>query len=409
MRTFISLTTVLVIIPSFTAQAGTTYKLAEDLSYHNFFSAFDFFSGPDPTGGFVQYQNYTSAIEKNLAGYLSDTQSVFIGVDHTSKDPNGRASVRLESKKGWNKGLLIADIRHMPASTCGSWPAYWLLGSDAEMNGNIIWPDAGEIDILEGVNDYDQNAVTLHTSAGCIVDNTTSPASGSESTALPFTGFLKTDDCDVAAPDQENNVGCSIAAPSRMPPAFKSRSAPSLKRDTRNTAFPSYGTPFNAATGGIYAMEWTSTSISVWFIPRTAAHFNTLFPTPASSTFLNTMLDVSVLGTPMAHFAGQCNFDEKFRNLKIVFDTTFCGAWAGTEWESGGCAKKTGVETCEAYVRDYPDVFAQSYWEVAGLKWFQKDESGAVKQQQQQQQQKKKKKKNKKFMPIVKGQGWFGW
>ncbi|KAF2630163.1 glycoside hydrolase family 16 protein [Macroventuria anomochaeta] len=354
--------------------AGTTYTLAEDLSYHNFFSAFDFFSGPDPTEGFVQYQNYTSAIEQGLVGYLSDTQSVFLGVDHTSKNPNGRASVRLESKKGWNKGLLVADIRHMPASTCGSWPAYWLLGSHVEINGKITWPDAGEIDILEGVNDYESNAVTLHTSTGCMIDNTTSPATGSDSTPPPFTGFLKTDDCDVAAPDQRKNVGCSIAAPSAMtpsrPPSFK-RGTASIDADI---AFPSYGTSFNLATGGVYAMEWTSASISVWFIPRVSPQFNTLFPAPASSTFLNTTLDVSALGTPIAHFAGQCDFEEKFKNLKIVFDTTFCGAWAGAEWESGGCAKKTGVATCEEYVRENPGVFAESYWEVAGLKWFQKDE-----------------------------------
>lgn len=106
------------------AQSAATYKLTEDLSYTNFFQAFNFFSGPDPTNGFVQYQNETSAIEKGLVAYLPDTQSVFLGVDYTTQDPNGRASVRLESKKGWNKGLLVADIRHMPASTCGSWPAY---------------------------------------------------------------------------------------------------------------------------------------------------------------------------------------------------------------------------------------------------------------------------------------------
>ena len=385
------------------AQSATTYKLTEDLSYHNFFPAFDFFFGPDPTNGFVQYQNYTSAISQGLVGYLADTQSVFLGVDHKSKDPNGRASVRLESKKGWNKGLLVADIRHMPASTCGSWPAYWLLGSDAEMNGNITWPDAGEIDILEGVNDYETNAVTLHTSAGCMISNTTTPGTGSDSTSPPFTGNLKTDDCDVAAPNQGTNEGCSIAAPRTM--AAFSLASRSFSTSTStinmngNNAFPSYGTSFNAAAGGVYAMEWTSTSISVWFIPRLSPQYAVLFPSPASSTLLNTTLDVSNFGTPIAHFAGQCDLESKFKNMKIVFDTTFCGAWAGGEWETGGCAKKTGVDTCEQYVQENPEAFVDAYWEIAGLKWFQKEDTTVPVQWKQKQL----------VRPLVKGQGWFGW
>ncbi|KAL1645871.1 nicotinate-nucleotide diphosphorylase (carboxylating) [Didymella pomorum] len=396
MRSSLLPTTILATILPVSAAAQTdTYHLAEDLSYTKFFSAFNFFSGPDPTQGFVQYQNATSAIQKNLIGYFTDTQSVFLGVDHTSKDPAGRSSVRLESKKGWNSGLLVADIRHMPASTCGSWPAYWLVGSDAEINGNIIWPEAGEIDILEGVNDYETNSVTLHTSAGCMVDNTTtSAATGSDSTEVQFTGHLKTDDCDVAAPNQGDNVGCSIAAPTIAPPLHKRSSTIS----TNDNTFPSYGTSFNAAGGGIYAVELTSSSISVWLIPRTSPQYTLLFPTPASSTFLNTTLSISSLGTPIARFSGQCDIAQKFRNMKIIFDTTFCGSWAGGNWESGGCAKKTGVATCEAYVRDHPEAFVDAYWEISGLKWFQKEDVKAKAAPVQ-----------KTVVSMVRGQRWFGW
>ncbi|KAJ4384672.1 hypothetical protein N0V86_000273 [Didymella sp. IMI 355093] len=392
MRTSLLPATVLAtVLPALAAaQSSDTYHLTEDLSYTNFFSAFNFFSGPDPTNGFVQYQNATSAIAQNLIGYLPDTQSVFLGVDHTTKDPNGRSSVRLESKKGWNTGLLVADIRHMPASTCGTWPAYWLVGSDAELNGNITWPDAGEIDILEGVNDDTSNSITLHSTAGCMVENSTSGAGmGSDGTSLAFSGHLKTDNCDVAAPDQGGNVGCSIAAPSTAPP-FDLKS----KRSPSSPAFPSYGTPFNAAQGGIYALEITPLSISVWFIPRASPAYTALFPTPADSTFQLTTLTPSSFGTPIARFAGSCDMAQKFRNLKIVFDTTFCGPWAGGAWESGGCAQKTGVASCQDYVRDHPEAFKDAYWEIAGLKWFQKEDAEPV---------------QKKLVPMVKGQGWFGW
>ncbi|CAO2656238.1 Nn.00g050410.m01.CDS01 [Neocucurbitaria sp. VM-36] len=334
------------------------YKLTDDISYENFFSSFDFFSGPDPTKGFVQYQNLTSAISQQLVGYLQDTQSVFLGVDFTNKAPEGRSSVRIESKKTWSQGLLIADIRHMPSSHCGTWPAYWLLGSD--------WPNSGEIDLVEGVNDYEHNAVTLHTSKGCIVDNSTVSAPNIGETGnveAEFSGFLATDDCDVAAPDQGKNVGCSIKAPKTMPSVQLG-----LGGDNEETALPSYGTEFNKAGGGIYAMEWTSSAISVWFVPSNSVayttHFGNLTTSPDPSTWNM---------TPIARFSGSgCDFTQRFQNLKIILDTTFCGEWAGKEWDQS-CAAKTGVDACEAYVRDNPEAFKEAYWEIAGLKWFQRN------------------------------------
>ncbi|KAF1843842.1 glycoside hydrolase family 16 protein [Cucurbitaria berberidis CBS 394.84] len=336
------------------------YVLTDDLSYKNFFGSFDFFSGPDPTKGFVLYQNLTSAISQKLIGYLQDTQSVFLGVDSTNKDPNGRASVRLESKQAWNQGLLVADIRHMPSPVCGSWPAFWLLGFDKD-TGKSAWPLAGEVDIMEGVNDYEHNAVTLHTSKGCIVDNSTLHAAGHGET--PFTGLLATDDCDVAAPGQGKNVGCSIKAPKTITGIQTGSGAGS-----KETILPSYGTEFNKVGGGIYAMEWTSSAISVWFFPRNSSAYTTHF----GNTTTASTLDPSTWGVPVARFSGSgCNITERFQNLKIIFNTSYCGEWAGKEWDKS-CAAKTGVDTCEAYVRDNPEAFKEVYWEIAGLKWFQR-------------------------------------
>ncbi|KAF2827483.1 hypothetical protein CC86DRAFT_290712 [Ophiobolus disseminans] len=333
------------------------YALTADLTYDTFFEGFEFFNEKDPTDGYVQYQDLKSAIAKGLVGYLNDTQSVFMGVDYTTKDPKGRDAVRIRSKKAWNQGLAIADIQHMPPSQCGVWPAYWLLGSDAQ--GKENWPDEGEIDILEGVNDYENNAVTLHTNKGCTMDNTTQMVSGA-STSLPYTGSLFTSDCDVKNPDQPKNAGCSIKAPKTLPGAQMG-----IADSTEQTVFPSYGTAFNTAGGGIYATEWTSTYISVWFIPRDS---------PLYALASSASPDPTQWGMPVAHFAGKsCDYVKKFVNLKMIFNTTFCGQWAGDpkEWNKS-CAKKTGVAKCEDYVRDNPEAFADSYWEVRGVKWYQK-------------------------------------
>jgi hypothetical protein len=328
------------------------YALTDDLSYASFFPAFNFFSGPDPTQGFARYQSLSGALSQNLVGYLADARSVLLGVDYTTKDPKGRASVRLESKKTWNHGLLVADIAHMPHSECGVWPAFWLLGEQE-------WPVGGEIDILEGVNDYDSNSVTLHTSKGCKIDNATSPASGSmDNMAAAFSGHLATSDCDVAAADQDKNAGCSIHSPEYLTGAHVGSNA-------QQANLASYGSPFNAGGGGIYAMEWQPSHISVWFFPSTSPMYTALSSNSTSP-------DPTSFGTPLAHFSGAgCDFAARFKDMRVIFDTTFCGQWAGKEWDRS-CAKKTGVATCEAYVRDHPEKFEEAYWEVRGLKWFQK-------------------------------------
>jgi hypothetical protein len=35
----------------------------------------------------------------------------------------GRKSVRIETKNTYDKGLVLADISHMPGGICGTWPA----------------------------------------------------------------------------------------------------------------------------------------------------------------------------------------------------------------------------------------------------------------------------------------------
>lgn len=350
------------------ANANTTgaYTLVDDLTYTKFFEAFDFFTGEDPTRGFVQYQSLESAISKGLVGYLDDTETVFMGVNYKDKQEKGRDSVRLESKKTWNQGLFIAEIHHMPINECGVWPAYWFLGSDDQ--GKYNWPQEGEIDVLEGVNDYATNTVTLHTVAGCTIDDTTQLAAGSND-APTFTGNLSTSNCDVKAEGQPKNMGCSIKA---LPAVSEAQMA--AGDSSEQVELPSYGEAFNKVGGGIYATEWTSTSISVWFIPRNSPIYNEYFAGNATSS-----PDPSKWGTPLAHFSGSgCDYVERFKNLKMIWNVSFCGEWAGEDKEwSRSCAAKTGAATCHEYVRDNPEKFEEAYWEVAGVKWYQRNQASS--------------------------------
>lgn len=76
---------------------------------------------PDPTHGFVQYVDKGIASDHGLVS--SNDGSVYVGVDHKTVSSSGRASVRLESRNRYTRGLFVADIAHMPGGICGTWPA----------------------------------------------------------------------------------------------------------------------------------------------------------------------------------------------------------------------------------------------------------------------------------------------
>lgn len=48
-------------------------------------------------------------------------------------------------------------------------------------SSTVAWPDAGEIDIIEGVNDEAPNTSTLHTLQGCTMSNSTVVQTGYDS------------------------------------------------------------------------------------------------------------------------------------------------------------------------------------------------------------------------------------
>jgi len=169
--------------------------------------------------------------------------------------------------------------------------------------------------------------MTLHTGPGCSISNNGKSA-----------GRIVTPNCDVNAAGQSSNAGCSI--------------------DTSNKA--SYGAGFNAGQGGVYATEWTSDVINVWFFARSAVPSDISSGNP----------DPTGWGTPSASFSGACDIDKSIKNQQIVFDTTFCGEWAGAVWSSDPvCSSK--ASTCEAFVQNNPSAFKDAYWSVNSLKVYQ--------------------------------------
>jgi hypothetical protein len=236
----------------------------------SFFDGWSFWSYGDPTHGAVNYQDVGSAWNKGLVSVNNQGQAI-MAVATTQQTGGNRDSIRIHDdqfKFNMNT-LLIMDATHMPTG-CGTWPAFWTNGDN--------WPYQGEIDILEGVNDDYQNRATLHTSGGC---NTVADASS-------FSGQILQSNCDVTSGD---NSGCGFVD---------------------SSSSNNYGRGFNDINGGVYAMQWVATGISVWFFPRSSIPSDLATDAPKPWTW----------PAPFAHWSADgCNPQQFFRDHFAIFDT----------------------------------------------------------------------------------------
>lgn len=117
-----------------------------------------------------------------------------IGVDSKSVGVP-RKSVRLESTATYNTGLFIAKFSHFPKPVCGSWPAFWMVGDN--------WPVDGEVDIFEQWSLADHNRITYHTgNPDQVGECKLSPETHRETT--------ETFNCDNYAIGQGTNQGCGV-------------------------------------------------------------------------------------------------------------------------------------------------------------------------------------------------------
>jgi hypothetical protein len=316
------------------------YELVKNYTGQGFFDSFDFFSGTDLSSGFVQYQDLESANATGLAGFAESDDwedVIYLGVDYQNITLGGRPATRLEGRDLFNHSLWVADIKHMPGGICGVWPAYWLLGEGE------AWPAAGEIDIIEGINEQTNNLMVLHTNNAVSVANlTTTPGSTSAAkrdTQNQMTGTFTSLDCNPG-------VGCVVSS-----------------------SWNSYGPGYNAEGGGVVVTEFTGEAIKIWNFPRNSIPQDLIDGNPDPTAAVNGSLS---WGAPEASFVNDnasTSFDDHFFNLKIIFNIDFCGPWLDPLWNSSGCASL--APTCEQYVANHPSAFEDAYWAIGGVQIYQ--------------------------------------
>ena len=98
-----------------------SWSLQTYLNGSNFFDGtyWDFITSDDPTHGYVNYVDKSTAQSKGYISTSGADKPTYIGCDHTNvASGRGRDSIRLESKKTYNDGLFLLYLSHMPTG-CG--------------------------------------------------------------------------------------------------------------------------------------------------------------------------------------------------------------------------------------------------------------------------------------------------
>ncbi|ROV90091.1 hypothetical protein VMCG_09758 [Cytospora schulzeri] len=308
------------------------------------FDNFDYFTDSDPTNGFVTYVSQETAESLNLT-YTSSSSAVLrvdtsdanssdsSDTDSGQGDQGGqggqsapgqrrratatsRNSVRVTSKKQYNKGLFIFDVKHTPYG-CGTWPALWL--SDVDN-----WPAHGEIDVMEAVNNATSgNQVTLHTKSGCKMDH-----------KRKQTGTAVHKNCYWAA---NNEAGCGVLGETST-----------------------FGQDYNTIGGGVTAVEWRKAGIRVWQFERNS------IPDDIS----NNSPDPNSWGKALADFPDTgCDIGSHFKNQSIIINIDLCGDWAGG---SSVYSSQFGCPSnCTDFVANNPSEFTKAYWEFGAFQVYQ--------------------------------------
>ncbi|EJD00485.1 uncharacterized protein FOMMEDRAFT_159189 [Fomitiporia mediterranea MF3/22] len=300
---------------------NAAFQLVQSHSGANFLNNWTFATGTDflDNVGDVVWQSEEQAQQEQLT-FLNAAGNFVIKVDNTTdargNSSYGRNSVKMNSTYTISSGnLVLFDAFHIPYG-CSVWPSFWTRGAS--------WPDDGEIDIVEAVNMVTENSISLHTLNGC--KHPDASASGGIET-----GNLISTDCF----NQTNfNQGCIVDVPG-----------------------PSYGAAFAQSGGGIYALNWNSSGIFIWFFQRGSIPSDLPTDSPNPDGW----------GLPTAAYpVSNCDFNTFIKPQKLILEIDICGDFAGLP--------NVYSQTCSGLCTDLvqiPSNYDNAYFEIGSIKVFQ--------------------------------------
>jgi hypothetical protein len=268
--------------------------------------------------------NYVDGTSSGLV-YLDGDENVIIAID-TAETVALRNSVRMVSNTTFNPGyLFLFDIKEIPAA-CGTWPAVWFTGSN--------WPEDGEIDVVEGVNYYTKNIVSIHSGDGCTM-------SASTLSSLVQASLIIQGDSNCNA--HVSTTGCGLSLDSTS----------------------SFGLPFNQADGGVYALQFTESGISMYFWNTGSVPDDIVSGSPNPSTW----------DAVVQYSADSCDPNSHFKDLMMIINTNLGGTFAGADiWSTenaGGqgssCAEITGNSNAANYILNTGSAYTDVHFSFRGI------------------------------------------
>ncbi|KAI0070212.1 hypothetical protein K474DRAFT_1609105 [Panus rudis PR-1116 ss-1] len=317
MKAALSLVTLLSLSP---AALAASFNLVKAYQGTDFFSGWEFYGTFDnTTNGDV---NFVPQSNSSSLAYVDGNGRAIIRVDNTSFVPYNekRNSVKITSTDAYEPGTIwVFDATHLPYG-CSVWPAFWTKGLD--------WPRQGEIDIVEGVNKQTANQMALHTFNGCNAQQ-----------GAQMKGTLGNTNCN-----STDGAGCTVG----------------------ETTPNSYGEGFANAGGGVWATQFDTSGIFIWFWNRANV--------PSDISSGGNSVDPSGWGTPSAAYpSSACDINQFFGAQQLVLDITLCGDWAGVpsiyQPQCGGDGSAQGCYV-NSVINDGSTNFAQAYFEINYIKAF---------------------------------------
>jgi len=274
-------------------QGPSSYRLDWAAQGHSFFDGFNFVT-QDMNHGAAHYLDRGEA----MSARVIEAHGSFAILRAGQRDPvykYKRYTAKIATTRSWTHFLAVMRFSHVPYG-CGVWPAFFTLAPGKQ------WPNGGEVDILEYVND-DVSKTSFHTGESCRL----SPGAVNKYGSMPDRNDMNYE-CKTQYPE---HLGC---APNKW-----MRSGESWARNP-----------------GVLAVERTADALRIFFLPEGRVPGDLLAGAPRPDSW-----DRSLLVSYYPFSASGCS-PSVMTAQQFVLGIGFCGDWASKVWgDSGRCMAKT--------------------------------------------------------------------
>lgn len=298
----------------------------------------------DSTNGAAQYLNKEEALSDEVA--VAHETHTILQVGKRGL-PMKRKTAKIKTMRSWRYFLAAVRFTHVPVG-CGLWPAFWTNGI------GYRWPEGGELDVLEYVNDA-PSRTALHTGARnqCQLD----------------AKLLNTPGCPQFPDVNKMSYDCTTAYPKKL--GCSSNSEP-LQNPAELNVQPV-----------TFVIEWTEMFVKVFKIPDHAMPADLLHESPRPREWDQWVISYY----PFGRSPGCPNAADLLAPQQLILNIGLCGDWSERKtWSmSQTCADLYGPregclagDCCPRFVEDIDGKYGadeyfrtRAFFNISWVKVFQ--------------------------------------